>query len=72
MTNRLQPTVWAGLRTLLAEVRRSPIFVRSIDRHSGLFRQQWASVRKTGKADAFVLAWLASQRNESRRPNVLS
>ena len=62
MNNRLQPRVWAGLRTLLAEVRRSPIFVRSFDRHSGIFRQDWASVRKSGKADAFVLAWLASER----------
>jgi len=71
MTKRLQPTVWAGLQTLLAEVRRSPIFVRSLDRHSRLFRQQWASVRRSGKADAFVLAWLASQRNDARRANVL-
>jgi hypothetical protein len=67
MTNRFQPTVWAGLRTLLAEVRRSPIFIRSLDRHSGLFRREWASVRKSGKADAFVLAWLASHRNDARR-----
>jgi hypothetical protein len=59
--------VWAGLRTLLAEIRRSPIFVSSLDRHSEIFRQQWASVRKSGKADGFVLAWLASERNDARR-----
>ena len=67
MTNRLQPMVWAGLRTLLAEVRRSPIIVRSLDRRSGIFHRGWASVRKSGKADAFVLAWLASERKAARR-----
>jgi hypothetical protein len=67
MTKRLQLMVWAGLRTLLDEVRRSPIFLRSLDRNSFCFRQQWASVRKTQKADEFVLAWLASQRTDARR-----
>ncbi len=67
MTNRFQPMVWASLQTLIAEVRRSPIFIRSLNCHSRLFRQEWAAVRKSGKADAFVLAWLASQRNDARR-----
>ena len=71
MTNRLQPAVWTGLRSLLAEVRRSPIFVRSLDRGSRYFRREWAAVRKSGQADAFVLAWLASQRQSTNRPTVL-
>jgi hypothetical protein len=72
MSNRLQPTVWAGLWTVLAEIRRSPIFALSLDRDSGVFRHQWASVRKSGNADAFVLAWLASERNAARRLNALN
>jgi hypothetical protein len=71
MPNKLQPTVWAGLRTLLSEVRRSPIFIRSLDRRAALFRRQWAMVRKSDRADAFVLAWLASERAGTRRMDVL-
>ena len=66
MTDRL-PMVWATLQTLLAEVRRSPIFIRSLDCPSRLFRREWAAVRKSGNADTFVLAWLASERNDARR-----
>jgi hypothetical protein len=69
MTNGFRPTVWTGLRALLAEIARSPIFVPAFDRGLLAFRREWALVRKSGHADAFVLAWLASERNHARRPS---
>lgn len=69
MTNGFRPTVWVGLRALLAEIRRSPILIPSFD--FAAFRREWTFVRKSGQADAFVLAWLASERNAARRPTLM-
>ena len=70
MTNGFRPTVWGGLRALLAEIKRSPIFVPSFELSFSPFRREWASVRKSGNADAFVLAWLARERS-ARRPTLM-
>ena len=71
MTNGFRPTVWVSLRALLAEIRRSPIFFPSFDCRFASFRREWAYVRKSGQADAFVLAWLASERHAARRPTLM-
>jgi hypothetical protein len=71
MTNGFRPTVWVGLRALLAEIKRSPIFVSPFDLSLPTFRREWSFVRKSGHADAFVLAWLATERNAAARPTLM-
>jgi hypothetical protein len=71
MTNWFEPSVWTGLRALLAAVKSSPIVVKPLLRTSVMKPADWASVRKSGNADAFVLAWLASQARDARNPRVL-
>ena len=68
-------TVWSealadiGLQALLAVVRNSPIILRPILRPNPLaeWSAEWSKVRKSGNADAFVLAWIASHARERRR-----
>jgi hypothetical protein len=69
---------WSGLtdgsilRVLLAVVARSPIVWQPVPAYAAR-RAQWAAVRKTGNADAFVLAWIASHvRGQRRPPRVLN
>ena len=71
-------TIWSGssdrdgLLALVAAVSRSPIVVRSILTSSSLMTE-WAAVRKSNHADAFVLAWIASHvRGDQRAPRVLN
>jgi hypothetical protein len=60
-----------ALRVLLAVIARSPIIVRPILTGMALRLTDWAAVRKSGHADAFVLAWIASHvRGARRRPRV--
>jgi hypothetical protein len=72
-------TIWSaaseddGLLALVAAVRRSPIIARSILTSSALLMAEWAAVRKSNHADAFVLAWIASHvRGAPRVPRVLN
>lgn len=67
MTTWFEPGVWAGLRALLAAVRNSPIIVHPVFRMPLMPVPTWASVRKSGNADAYVLAWLASEGRKGRR-----
>jgi hypothetical protein len=54
----------APLYALIAAIKRSPIVVRLSERL--LLARDWASVRKSPDVDAYVLAWIASQRRRSR------
>ena len=72
-------TIWSGssdddgLLALVAAVRGSPIVVRSIVTSSAALMAEWAAVRKSNHADAFVLAWIASHvRGAKRAPRVLN
>lgn len=67
MTTWFEPSVWAGLRALLAAVKNSPIVPLPLVRLP-VPLTDWMSVRKSGNADAFVLAWLASEGRRGRRP----
>jgi len=61
----------ALLRALLAAVARSPIVSRPAP--AAAYRARWAAVRKSGNADAFVLAWIASHvRGPRQAPRVLN
>ena len=71
MTTWFKPSVWAGLQVLLAAVKSSPIVARPLLRVPAMPMPGWAAVRKSGHADAFVLAWLASEARNARRPRVL-
>jgi hypothetical protein len=68
---------WSGLsdgsalRALLAAVARSPILWRPAP--AVVTATGWAAVRKSGNADAFVLAWIASHvRAAHPAPRVLN
>jgi hypothetical protein len=50
----------APLYALIAAIKRSPIVVRLSERL--LLARDWASVRKSPDVEAYVLAWIASQR----------
>ncbi len=65
------PSLWAPLRTLLAAIRRSPIVPRPPVQLPAVVLADWASVRKSGNADAYVLAWLAREARNARHPRVL-
>jgi hypothetical protein len=65
MTTWFEPSVWAGLRMLLAAVKNSPIVPLNLVRLP-VPLADWMSVRKSGNADAFVLAWLASEGRRGR------
>lgn len=56
-----------ALQALLAVVARSPIVVRPILTAMAVRMIDWAAVRKSGNADAFVLAWIASHVRGARR-----
>ena len=71
MTTWFEPSVWTGLRALLAAVKSSPIVVPPLLCGPVVKPADWASVRKSGNADAFVLAWLASQARSARTRRVL-
>jgi hypothetical protein len=61
----------ALLRALLAVVARSPIVWRPVP--VVVDPAGWAAVRKSGNADAFVLAWIASHvRGPRQAPQVLN
>ena len=74
-----EPLADTKLQALLAAVRRSPICLRPIARltlaarewlpivRSPLATVEWLKVRKSGHADAFVLAWIASHARDRRR-----
>jgi hypothetical protein len=53
-------SVGATLTALAAAVARSPIVVPSLAQRAARRAAAWAAVRKSGQADAFVLAWIAS------------
>jgi len=71
MSTWFEPSVWAPLRALLAAIGRSPIIARPLARTPVAAFADWASVRKSAHADAYVLAWLASEGRNARRPRVL-
>jgi hypothetical protein len=58
MTTSSKRWVVADLQALLAAVKASPIIAWPRRRSSAL--GDWATVRKSGDVDAFVLAWIAS------------
>jgi hypothetical protein len=60
-------SVAAGLQALLAAVKASPIFVWPRLRLSTVSFADWATVRKSGDVDAYVLAWIASHVRGNRR-----
>ena len=66
MTTWFEPSVWAGLQALLAAVKNSPIVPLPLVRLP-VSLADWRSVRKSGNADAYVLAWLASEGRRGRR-----
>lgn len=57
----------ASLLALVDAIKRSPIVVRSILTSSAALLREWTAVRKTNRADAFVLAWIASHARGPRR-----
>jgi hypothetical protein len=67
MTVRFEPMADAGLQALLAAVRHSPIICCPIAR-SAVTGIEWANLRKSAHADAFVLAWIASHVDGTRPP----
>jgi hypothetical protein len=68
MTTLHKRSVAAGLQALMAAVKASPIVVWYRRRWADARFRDWATVRKSGDADAFVLAWIASHvRNHPRR-----
>jgi hypothetical protein len=71
MTTWFEPSVWTGLRALLAVVKNSPIVMPPFLRAPVIKPADWASVRKSGNADAYVLAWLASHARGARTRRVL-
>jgi hypothetical protein len=70
MTTSPKRSVAAGLQALLAAVKAPPILVWPRLRLPGISFGEWARLRKSGDADAYVLAWIASHArgNSSRRP----
>jgi hypothetical protein len=70
MTTSSKRSVAAGLQALFAAIKVSPILVWPRLRLPGISFGEWATVRKSGDADAYVLAWIAShvRGNTSRRP----
>ncbi len=71
MTTWFEASVWTGLRSVLAAVKSSPIVVKPLLRAPVVNPSDWAAVRKSGNADAFVLAWLASHARGARPRRVL-
>jgi len=71
MTTWFEPMVRAGLRALLAAVKNSPIVAFPLARIPLVPIANWAAVRKSGNADAYVLAWLASEARRGRRARTL-
>ena len=66
MTRSPRRSVAADLQALLDAITASPIIFwrrRAPVKPSG----DWASVRKSGEVDAYVLAWIASHVRDSRR-----
>jgi len=73
MASRSESSDGGLLRALLAALAHSPIVVRSVLAASATSLTGWAVVRKSGNADAFVLAWIASHvRGPTRAPRVLN
>ena len=71
MSTWFEPSVWAPLRALLAAIQHSPIVARPLARVPVAAFADWASIRKSGNADAYVLAWLAREARHARRSRVL-
>ena len=70
MTVRFEPMAGSGLQALLAAVRRSPIIWRPIVQSAGA-GIEWAMLRKSAHADAFVLAWIAGHVGGTRPPTLM-
>ena len=60
-----EPSAGAGLYALLAAIRNSPIVMRMAGRLAQA--REWARIRKSPEADAYVLAWIASHVPRNRR-----
>ncbi len=69
MTTSPKRSVAASLQALLAAVKASPILAWPRLRLPAISFGDWATVRKSGDVDAYVLAWIAShvRGNSSRR-----
>jgi hypothetical protein len=65
MTLWFEPSAGAKLHALLAALRRSPIIVPIVC--TACAALEWSRVRKSGNADAFVLAWIASHVHDRSR-----
>jgi hypothetical protein len=73
MTTWSEASDGSVLQALLAAIARSPIVVWPILASSATRPAAWAAVRKSGNADAFVLAWIAGHVRGSRRaPRILN
>jgi hypothetical protein len=68
---RLAPkrSVAAGLQALLAAVKASPILAWPRLRLPTVSFGDWATVRRSGDVDAYVLAWIASHVRGSLAPS---
>jgi hypothetical protein len=60
-----EPSAGTGLAALIAAIKRSPIVVRLSERLGRA--REWARIRKSPEADAYVLAWIASHVPPHRR-----
>ena len=71
MTTSPKRSVAAGLQALLAAVKASPILAWPRLRLPAVCFGDWATVRKSGDVDAYVLAWIASHvRGNTSRPRL--
>jgi hypothetical protein len=64
-----RPVTTGKLQMLLAAIARSPIIMHL--RTCFFSPSDWARIRISPQVDAFVLAWIASEARERRRPRTL-
>jgi hypothetical protein len=67
MTDSTEPSAGVDLQALLAVVRNSPIILCPIVPSTAAPFVDWTTVRKSGNADAFILAWIASHVRGAKR-----
>ena len=58
MITSFEPSAAADLESLRAAIARSPILLRSATSVAPV--ADWAAIRRSPDADAFILAWIAS------------
>ena len=70
MTISTERSIATGLQALFAAVAASPI-IPWPPRAPAVPLGDWATVRRSGDADAYVLAWIASHVRDNTHPSVL-